>query len=138
MTGKTESQLRARMNLSERLLNQAEKAIQQLEGTLSTFTLVMASIALKNGGKYRISEEEINAASGIEFRIEKDDEGRAIILHVGDSKLDNTAVVDPDTNEELPFDPGKPPTKLEHPFIMEEEGLNPPEMGQSGVKLTDL
>ncbi len=128
MNGKQESQLKARANLSERMLLAAERANQQLEGTLSTFTLVMAAIALKHGGRYILTEEDINAASGVEFKITKEEEERAIILRAGDA-----------TKEGPPqIDQGYVPDKL-CPFIMDDGNpLNDPQPADNSVKLTDL
>lgn len=126
MTGKKESQLIARANLAERLLTQAEKANEQLEGTCATFTLVMASIAMKHGGKFTLTEEEINNASGVQFKITKDEEAREIVLRAGDA-----------TNEGPPqIDQGYVPDKL-CPFIMDDGTVHqdPP---TPGLQLTDL
>lgn len=126
MTGKQESQLKSRAYLAERMLTAAEKANAQLEGTLATFTLVLASIALKYGGKFEITEEEINVASGVEFTIDKREEERTIVLLAGDSinaakkQIDDTYV----------------PDKL-CPFIME-DGITHQEPPAPAIQLTDL
>lgn len=127
MTGKIESQLRARANLAERLLTQAEKANQQLEGTTATFTLVMAAIALKHGGKYELTEEEINAASGLEFKITKHDEERTIVLRAGDAVDEGPPQIDQ----------GYVPDKL-CPFIMDDGTPFQQDPPTPEIKLTDL
>ncbi len=120
-----------------------EKAMNQLNGTLQAFNLMFAAAAKAAGGKLFISASDIDAVGGREIRIDKDEEGQQVVITLvpeDRETVEPLTVIDPDDTTELPFDPGKPPSKFENPFIMEEEGLNPPGMGQSGpaIKLTDL
>lgn len=129
MNSKKEFQYKAGLNIAERQMKLLETANEQLEGTCKTFTLIMAAISLKYGGSYELSAEEINAASGVAFRIEKKDAEQVIVLHAG-------ASAEPQDT----FDPGEPPSKLQNPFIMEDETtLNGPQpTEQPRISLTDL
>jgi hypothetical protein len=129
MNLKKETQYKAALNIAEKQMKLMETANEQLEGTLRTFTLIMASIALKFGGTFELTAAEIDVASGVEFRIEKDDKKEAIILRAGDA-----------ARMEPVFDPGEPPSKLQNPFIMEDETtLNGPQpVEQPRITTTDL
>ena len=137
MTTKIQRQMEAQLAMYE-------KAQAQLNGTLQAFNLMFAAAARAAGGKLFISASDIDAVGGREIRIDKDEEGQQVVITLVPEDRetpDPLTVVDPDDDTtELPFDPGKPPSKFENPFIMENEGLNPPGMGQSGpaIKLTDL
>jgi hypothetical protein len=140
MNSKKTQQMETKINLLERQLTFFEKANAQLEGTVATFTLVFAAIAIKHGGKVEITAEEIDAAGGRQIQMRKHDEEQTLTIEVIEelAKPEPLKIYDPDESkhdtEVLP----PPPSKLQNPFIMEEEGLNPPGMGQSQVKLTDL
>jgi len=88
---------------------------------------VMAAIAMKSGGKYSLSEEDINAASGVEFKITKDEEAREIVLRAGDA-----------VNEEPPqIDQSYVPDKL-CPFILDDATPFQSEPPSPKIEATDL
>lgn len=114
-----------------------EKANQQLEGERATFVLVFAALALKYGGRLEITAAEIDAAGGREIQLRKNEEEQTLSIEVlPELQVPGPSLVDP--NADTTDIPGPGPSKLENPFIMEEENLNPPGMGGPAVHLTDL